>query len=86
MDHIVKSVSVLTNKQKAVQRAADDTNDWSRISRQVGGADSTIEMLLYQYETLQDEVNATRARIRTLGGHPVEPPLILADHPGSLKK
>lgn len=66
--HIVKSVSSLVNKQKGIQKVADDASDWSHVSRKVREVDSTIELLLNQYEDLQEEVNGVRDKIRSLGG------------------
>jgi flagellar biosynthesis chaperone FliJ len=86
MVHHVKSIRQLSNKRRLVQEEANDAVDWSSISRQVSNIDSTIRMLLDDYDRMTQEANNTRSRIRSLGGHPVEPPMLLSEHPRSLLK
>ena len=82
--HQVKSIRKLVNKQRLIQDATDDSADWSSISCQVHGIDASFNKLLEDYDAMQEQANNTRCLIRSLGGHPVEPPVLLSEHPSSL--
>lgn len=86
MVHRVKSIRQLVNKRRIVQEAADDAMDWSSISRQVSDIDRSVTRMLDDYDTMAQEANRRRSRIRSFGGHPVEPPMLLSEHPRSLLK
>jgi hypothetical protein len=86
MVHLVKSIPQLVKKRRLLQEAADDSMDWSSISSQVHDVDSFVNQLLSSYDIMAQEANNSRNRIRSYGGHPVEPPVLLSEHPRSMLK
>ena len=84
MVHQVKSIRKLVNKRRLIQDAADDSADWSSISCQLHAIDASFNKLLEYYDDIEEKANNTRCLIRSHGGYPVEPPVLLSEHPSSL--
>lgn len=84
MVFIFRAVEKAVAADKELQADGERLQNWSSVRQKLQKLRINTDDLLSRYDALYDSAERLRLEIRLHGGFPVEPPPLLATHPGSL--